>query len=180
VTTDLLQPTGFQSADARSAASEQFLSCQLVSNLTVLLPMRQLSEVLTIGISQMTAIPQMASWVVGVYNWRGEVLWVIDLAHMMGFTPWYQQSDRLSNHNVAIVNRGTVKGRERFRSGAIGLAVNQVNGLEWCDPATMHPPSAATATPEMAPFVRGYWLSQSGEMITYLDADYILSIMSKN
>ncbi|HEY9652883.1 MAG TPA: chemotaxis protein CheW, partial [Coleofasciculaceae cyanobacterium] len=71
-----------------SSASEQFLRFHLLPNTTALLPIEQLTEVLTISRDQVVPIFHMPPWVMGVYNWRGEILWILDLGHLIGLTPW--------------------------------------------------------------------------------------------
>lgn len=70
-----------------SRTSEQFLRFHLLPDTTVLLPIQQLTEVLTIPRSQIVPIFQMPTWVMGAYNWRGEVLWIVDLGYLVGLTP---------------------------------------------------------------------------------------------
>ncbi len=66
---------------------EQFLRFHLVPDTTLMLSITQLTEVLTIPVGQIIPIPHMPAWVMGVYNWRGEILWMVDLGQLVGLTP---------------------------------------------------------------------------------------------
>ncbi|GBF83604.1 chemotaxis signal transduction protein [Aphanothece sacrum FPU3] len=77
----LPSPTG----ETRNRSSlEQFLRFDLVPDTTLMLPVAQLTEVLTVPLGQIVPIPHMPPWVMGIYNWRGEILWMVDLGHLLG------------------------------------------------------------------------------------------------
>jgi positive phototaxis protein PixI len=62
------------------AAIEQFLSFNLEADQQALLPTQQLLEIIKASLTEITAIAGLAPSVMGIYNWRGDVIWVIDLA----------------------------------------------------------------------------------------------------
>lgn len=162
-------------------ASEQFLRFHLLPNTTALLPIQQLTEVLTISQSQIVPIFQMPPWVMGAYNWRGEILWMVDLGHLVGLTPWHQQPMSSSSH-TAIVLQGRsnhAKG-SNVKSQMLGLIVNRVEDIEWCDPDSIQSPPSSTVTAELVPFLRGYWLKPDGEMLLLLDGQAIIAGMPKS
>lgn len=164
---------------APSTASEQFLRCQLFPDGLVMLPVAQLTEVLKIPVGQITPIPHLPAWVMGVYNWRGEVLWMVDLGHLLGFTPWHQQAISTSSYTAAVLRSTITASAEGGQEQTIGLVVTQVQDIDWCDPAQIQSPPPSAVTPELAPFLRGYWLKTSGEMLACLDATAILAAMPK-
>lgn len=88
---------------APNFVGEQFLRLYLDSETGALLPITQLTEVLNVPCSQVMPIPHMHSWMMGVYNWRGEILWLVDLAHLVGITPLYQQALTSSSHTVIVL-----------------------------------------------------------------------------
>ncbi|WNZ23776.1 CheW domain-containing protein [Leptolyngbya sp. NK1-12] len=163
---------------------EQFLRCCLAPDALVMLPVAQLTEVLRIPIEQITPIPHLPAWVMGVYNWRGEVLWMVDLGHLLGFEPWHQRS--VSPLYTAAVLHADFSdqrlgvnhelGEDRQM---LGLVVTQVQEIEWCDPGQLQSPSPSAVTPELAPFLRGYWLKPTGEVLASLDGNALLAAMPK-
>jgi len=153
-------------------AGEQFLRCYLVPDALVMLPVSELTEVLKIPVGQITPIPHLPAWVMGVYNWRGEILWMVDLGHLIGLTPWSQQAVSTSSYTAAILS--VTDGTERQ---TLGLVVTQVQDIELCDPGQIQSPPPSAITPELAPFLQGYWLKSNGEMLACLNPTAILAAM---
>lgn len=177
-------------ASAPSSASEQFLRLHL-PEMTVLLPVQHLTEVLTIPIGQIVPIPHMPAWVMGVYNWRGEVLWMVDLGHLCGLIPWYQQPTSISTHSAVVLQVREPQIHEQqireqratstsVKSQTLGLVVSQIEDMEWCDPDVIQSLPLATLTPEIAPFLRGYWWKSNDDMLAVLDGQAILEAMPKS
>jgi positive phototaxis protein PixI len=152
------------------AKEEQFLRVYLVPDTNILLKIDQVTEVLNIPIEKIVPIPQMPSWTMGVYNWRGEVVWMVDLGNLVGLTPWHQQNYGKSHHQAIIVHNSGEK---------LGLIVNQVQDIELCNPDEIKSPPSSSVTPELAPFLRGYWLKSNGEILIVIDAETIMAAMPK-
>lgn len=160
------------------ASMEQFLRCHLFPDTTVLLPIVQLIEVLNLSTGQITPIPHLPAWVMGVYNWRGEILWIIDLGHLLGLSSWHTDA-KYSTHSAVII-RPQVSNLQEIQGSALGLIVAQVEDIESCDSGQIQSPPPSAITPELAPFLRGYWLKSSGEILTCLNGDAIFAAMPKH
>jgi positive phototaxis protein PixI len=156
----------------------QYLRFHLNPDTHAILPVAQLTEVLSIPFGQIVPIPHLPAWVMGVYNWRGEVLWMVDLGHLLGLTPWYQQEMTTSQHRAIVLHSG--RGRTKDQGKILGLVVSRVEDIEWCDPADIQSPPASAVTASLAPFLRGYWLKGNGEMLVTLDGEAILAAMPKS
>jgi positive phototaxis protein PixI len=151
----------------------QFLRFYLIPNTTGLLPITQLVEVLTIPNNQIVPIPQMPNWVMGVYNWRGTILWMVDLGNLVGLTPWYEQRTNTSNY-VAIVLQDRVN---QVEPKLLGLMVNRVEEIEWCNLDSIQSPPPGAVSPELLPYLQGYWLKSNGEMLAVLEGAAIMAAM---
>ncbi|MEM9003680.1 MAG: chemotaxis protein CheW [Cyanobacteria bacterium P01_F01_bin.86] len=163
-----------------TANSEQYLRLILGSDITALLPLRQLSEVLTIPLGQVIPMPHMPGWVMGIYNWRGEILWVVDLGHLCGFTPWHQQFTNSQTHTVVVLSiEGQTAKTPHIKKQTIGLIVNRVEDIEQCLPEMIYPSQPSSPTPELEPFLRGYWWTPDDDMLAVLDGTAILEKMPK-
>ncbi|MDJ0730859.1 MAG: chemotaxis protein CheW [Crocosphaera sp.] len=159
---------------------EQFLRFRLVPDTSLLLPVSQLTEVITIPLGQIVPIPQMPSWVMGVYNWRGEILWIIDLGELLGLTPWYQQPQVTPIYRTIVLHSGTTSQRvPKAHRQHLGAVVSGVDDIAWCNPNDIQSPPQSAATSRLAPFLRGYWLPPRQEMFIVLDGEAILSAMPK-
>lgn len=163
-------------ADVRK---ERFLRFVLLPDTNLILPLVQISAVLKIPFGQIVPIPEMPSWAMGVYNWRGKIVWMIDLGHLLGFTPWDQQLTTSSNHQVIIIHPSNQQKTAQVTGEMVGLIVSHVDDIDFCDPSDLHSPPASVVTPELAPFLRGYWVKNDGDIIVALDGDAILAGMPK-
>jgi len=158
------------------ASAEQFLRLHLMST-PVLLSVGQMTEVLTIPVSQVVPISHMPAWVMGVHNWRGEVLWMVDFAHLCGLTPWYEQRT-VSAHAAVVLQIHDSRGaRTSVKSRTLGLVVSQIGEMEWCDPHQIRPLPFSTATSEITQFLRGYWSNLNDDMLAVLDGEAIAKAM---
>ena len=119
---------------------EQFLQLHLVSDTIALMPTRDLSEVLTFSAEQIMPMPHMSPWMMGTYNWRGEILWLIDLGYLVGLTPLYKQV--LSNYTATVLQfASSTKTLNNTNKQIVGLVVNQVGNIERCNPQSIKPSS---------------------------------------
>ncbi len=164
---------------AASTATQQFLRFHLVPDTTALLPMEQLIEVLTIPVGQIVPIFQMPPWVMGVYNWRGEILWLVDLGHLVGLTPWHQQVHSTSVYKAIVLQSNSTVAAPNASNSVLGLVVNRVEDIEWCNTDLIQSPPSSTVTPELAPFLRGYWMKSNGDMLVVMEGQAILGAMPK-
>ncbi|MEM9008123.1 MAG: CheW domain-containing protein [Cyanobacteria bacterium P01_F01_bin.86] len=159
-------------------ASDQFLRFHLFPDMTAVIPVEQLTEILKVSLSQITPIPHLPEWITGIYNWRGEVLWMVDLGNLIGLTPWHQQENQSSKISVIVLDACRQSEPTAIsESLPLGLIVNQVEDIEWLTTDQLQSPSNSMITDQLAPFLCGYWLSDDGEMLTLLDGDAILDRM---
>lgn len=166
---DIHSPETPQSAD-HLTPDLQFLQVYLAAERSLLLPVQQLVEILTIAQSQVVPLFQMPPWVMGVHNWRGEVLWVVDLNHLLGLTPWYQQSSHGSKHTLVVMREETFAQEagipaDSHEKVVLGLVLNRVEGMvigsnplisllptEWPVELTTHWPVTTLES-----FMQGVW-----------------------
>ena len=171
------------SATAEEAKDqEQFLRFHLEPDLNAALPVDQMTEVFTVSTTKVVPIPHMPPWVIGVYNWRGEILWLIDLGYLLGGTPLYQQTSSRSLYTAIVVNSQQSGGRQGSSTAGkkmLGLAVNRVEDMEWFNSDLIQSPPESAVNPALVPFLRGYWLKNNGEIVVVLDGNSIIAGMPK-
>ena len=176
-------PSETQTKEQTAKTAQQFLLFYLVPDTRAILPVEQITEVLTMPISQVLPIPHMPAWVMGVYNWRGEILWMVDLGHLLGLTPLYQQANSRSTYTTIVIHSSPqVPGRQRAGSPltgskTLGLLVNRVEDMEWCNPDLIQSPPQSSVSSELVKFLRGYWLKTNGDVLVVLDANSIIAGM---
>ena len=172
----LTTPKGFSS----QTEEKQFLKFHLHPHTKLMLPIKQITEVLKIQFGQIVPIPQMPSWVMGVYNWRGDILWMVDLGNLIGFPAWHQNENNSSNQTAIVLSPNKENNRSHVEPNIdLGLVVARVEDIELCDVAKIQSPPSSMLTPQLEPFLRGYWLKED-EMVLVLDGKAIISAMPKN
>lgn len=144
---------------------EKFLSFHLGVRDTAVIQLKHITEVLQVSLPGICGVPQMPSSVLGIYNWRGEMLWLVDLEAMLGYPPISQGANFLSRMmTIVLENKGKY----------LGLLVRQLIDIEWLDTQEMKPPTTELFYPKISPFLQGYFINNSEEMIFNLDAITII------
>lgn len=174
--------SGMQDPDTTAGVGQQFLRFHLMPDTNAMLQVHQMKEVFTIPLAQVVPIPHMPSWVMGVYNWRGEMLWIVDLGHLVGLTPLYQQASNRSDYTVVVIHStqqlvGKQVSSSRTSRKTLGLVVNRLEDIEWCNSDLIQSPPQSSVTPELVPFLRGYWLKSNGDILVVLDGNSIIAGM---
>lgn len=154
VSTITLQPS--QSPQPLGEASLKF--CLNAETQAVFL-MRQVQEVLSLPRHRLTPMPNMPASVLGLMYRRSRVMWVVDLAALLGMPSLGMKSQHL---DLIIVQGGTMR---------LALAVQQVDTMFWLPPQDVQP-SPSHAKPALLAYLRGCILRDQ-EILWVLDADAI-------
>ena len=162
------------------ATTKQFLKFQLHPDTQVMLPIEQITEVVKMQFNQIVPIPQMPAWVMGVYNWRGDILWMLDLGHLIGLDSWYQHQLNRSNHTAIILSPERKNQADNDTGIHLGLVVAGIEDLETCDISTIQSALGSKVTARLGDFLQGYWLKPEGEMILALNVAAIAAAMPRN
>lgn len=147
------------------SAEEQYLSFQMPEGVQAMLATSELIEILKLNLSQIVPIPDMAPEFMGVHNWRGEVLWLIDLGLYLGFKPLYDQT--LHQGKLSIV---VVKNNEK----TLGFGVDQVDQMLWCNSESIQPYPTQNVSAALKNCLHGGWSNAKKELVHVLDVASIL------
>ena len=168
--------TGYAETAASDILGEQYLKVHLREAQPLLFPIQQVVEIIKLSTSEIVHLFQMPAWVMGVYNWRGEVLWMADLGHFLGFSPWYEQPSQSSKQTVVVV--GTNRSNQSDgpdKQASLGLLLNRVEGMVFCDPAAIYVMSEEIELEaKMRPFISGYWASAKQKKCPIVDIQSLL------
>lgn len=129
------------------ANQQKFLRFCLGSQDSGLLPLEQISEVLSIDIADILPVPEMPDCVLGVYNWRGKMLWLIDLGHLVDYLPLLQHRQELEPVMAIVV---------QLDNQYMGLVVQQIKDIELHDTEQLQKAAVGLFPPKLLPFVKGY------------------------
>ncbi|ESA35455.1 chemotaxis signal transduction protein [Leptolyngbya sp. Heron Island J] len=157
---------------SQPADKVQYLKFHVLTDITALLPVAELAAALKIEVAKITAIPHLSPWIIGVYNWHGEVLWIVDMGHLLGAKPLYQQEILPTYYNTLLLEQSSPAVSEQRR---LGLVVHQIEGLELLSRDTIQSLSAVSEA--LVPFLQGYWLGAAAEMLLLLDGSAIFDYM---
>ncbi|KAF3887933.1 MULTISPECIES: chemotaxis protein CheW [Nostocales] len=126
---------------------QRFLSFPIGTYRTSLIPLEQITEILRINLDEVLSVPETPDSILGVYNWRGEMLWLVDLEQLIGGTSLFEQVP-LSKQPIAIVLQAD--------SYYFGLVVKSVNEIELHDINQLLAAKPGSLPPQLLPFVIGY------------------------
>ena len=161
---------------------KQFLRFRLEPDTKVMLPIEQITEVLKIAVGHIVPIPEMPAWVMGVYNWQGEILWMLDLGHLIGLNSWYETGINTPNYTALVLSKDNSKNTKTksTQRNSLGLIITQVEDIEWCNQDVIQSPPASVINPKLAPFLQGYLLKPDGETIWTLNGLAIFAAISQS
>ena len=77
-------------------------------------------EVVEILPEQITPMPNISSLLMGTFNLRGEIIWILDLRQLYGLA----MTDLVGPCAVIVIQEG---------EGVLGLAVQAIQGMAWID-----------------------------------------------
>ncbi len=167
-------------SQASTTSGEEFLRLRIGDNVPVLLPIQQLVEVLSIPEHQIMPMPHMPAWMMGIYNWRGEILWVADLGYLCGLTPWYQYPIHRSTYSAIILNLiDHSQDSTLTKAHVLGLVVQQVEDMERCNLDEIQSLSPVPISSILTQLSAGYWQKSDGTVSTILSGEKLLSIISQ-
>ncbi|MBD2299123.1 purine-binding chemotaxis protein CheW [Nostoc sp. FACHB-87] len=144
---------------------QKFLGFTLGSNDKAVISLQHITEVLQVSLADICGVPQMPSCVLGIYNWRGEMLWLVDLEEMLGYPSLLQGVNFLSKMMAVILE---IDGKN------LGFLVKNLMDIEWLDTEQMKLPAADFLSPKVSAFIQGYFINTLEEMVFNLDAAAII------
>jgi positive phototaxis protein PixI len=147
------------SAVLSAETDHQFLSFSLPSDIQAMLPTANMTEILTLSASQLVPIANMPPEVLGVCNWRGEVLWLVDLGAIIGTEPMLRQVYRQPSVQVIVIHH---------QGCVLGLVVEQINEMLRYSTDDIHP-VLATDSAKLSAHVEGCWLAEQGRAFWLLN-----------
>jgi positive phototaxis protein PixI len=123
------------------------------------LPTRCIQEAMTVATQRITPMPNMPPCMLGLINRRSRVLWIADLATLLGLPIAYP---RTQQYNLILLQVDTL---------LVGLRVYEIEGILSITPDQIQPPPANIPS-SLVPFLRGC-VVQSPDIILTLDAEAI-------
>ncbi|KOP27212.1 chemotaxis protein CheW [Hapalosiphon sp. MRB220] len=148
----------------KTESKQRFLSFSLRDKYIGVITLENVQEIFTIDLANICRVPQMPHCVVGVYNWRGEMLWLVDLDLMFGYSPLESQADLYAKSMVIKLS---------YEGKSLGILVNEIRDIEHLYIDFMKSLDEHLFTLEMSHFVKGYFIDANEEILISLDTKAI-------
>jgi positive phototaxis protein PixI len=149
----------------------QFLKFQLQPNFTTLIEVELVTELVNVFVDRVVPMPHLPPTVLGVYNWRGEILWIVDLAMLIGVT---ESPRRYQNPQPTIILSSGNNNKDRQQK-TIGFVVDEIGEIESGQLELIKSTDSDNIYPELSNWTRGWWESATGENFLVLDGHAILN-----
>lgn len=146
----------------------QFLSFFLTSDIQAMLLTEELGEIIKIDPSQIVPIFDLSPAIMGVYNHRGEVLWIVDLALLLELEPLYKQN-YYQSYNVLLIKK---------QHKILGLAVRQVGHLVLSKKGQIRSSTKKEITSKLSFCLVGEKRNPQGQTILALDGERIVQLLN--
>jgi positive phototaxis protein PixI len=139
---------------------DSYLKFQFGQQIPAVLSMSQAQEVVVLPVERLTPIPNMPAHVMGLLNRRSRVLWVIDLARMLGIGGI---EINVQHYNIIIISDN---------KASFGVIVQAVEGVVRLGYESIQPPIEQIAS-GLLPYLRGC-VMQEQEILLVMDAEALL------
>jgi positive phototaxis protein PixI len=129
---------------------------------TALLPLNTIKEILKIPVSGILPVPHMPDCILGLYNCRGEMLWIADLGQQLGFPLSWPDAPLPTTVTVIVLQE------EQATASAtrtLAVMVPQVSSIETHNLQQLQPPTAALFSAQLLPFMKGYLTRSSSPVL---------------
>jgi positive phototaxis protein PixI len=147
---------------SQSVQLTRFLRVQLGSHGTALLPLVQIKEILKILPNEILPVPDMPACVLGIYNCRGEMLWLVDLTVQLGLQSSLPSHSLLMPETAYVSRNGSgapsltaIVIESEEKSGAI--VISKLFDIELFNLHELEPPLPQLFPSNLLPFIQGYF-----------------------
>jgi positive phototaxis protein PixI len=154
--TNSIPPHSADFDTSQRVSERRFLRFYMNQQETALLPLSTIQQVLKVPVVEILPVPHMPDCVLGIYNWRGEMLWLVDLAQQLGFA-----SPLTDLRAFETVNSIAIQVDHRF----LGLVVPQTIDIETHNLQQLQPPTAGLFSAKLLSSMQGYFVASSSPVL---------------
>jgi positive phototaxis protein PixI len=139
-------------------------------NLMALMGIDLVTELVNVPSDRVVPMPHLPPAVTGIYNWRGEILWIVDLAMLLGG----RASSLHTRSLLPTVILSNIK-QENRQQIIVGFVVDEIAEIEWFDLDEIDSIVPAHIHPQFSRWASGVWQSANGESFLVLNGHKILN-----
>jgi len=144
----------------QKAVGDAYLKFRLGQQTPAVFSMKHVQEALILPVHRLTPMPNMPACMLGLMNRRSRVMWVVDLAQLLGL-PVLDTSAR--QYSLVMIRVGSIP---------LGLGVQKIEGISWLTAESIQPPPGQ-APSGLLPYLRGCVLQQK-EILLVLNAEAVV------
>lgn len=143
------------------STGEMFLRFQLDRQTTAVVPMHQTQEAIVLPAERVSVMPNLPSPVLGLFNRRSSLIWLVDLPEILGLEPL----DRYCHsHELVLLKVG---------QQPLAIAVRAILGVVRFNQEEIKSP-IGSFNPAFTPYLRG-WILKEQELVLVLDPEAIIN-----
>jgi positive phototaxis protein PixI len=151
----------------KQQTGESFLRLQISPDLTVAIALDWVEETRLVMAQDLTPIPNMPPYILGLINTKGQVFWLASLAQRFGISSLRENTQR---YEVVVIR--AFAGADQQEELLLGLTVQQIKSSIRLETKDITPIEASTAQfpPNLLPFLIGH-TSKNNESLLILNPD---------
>jgi|GEM_PF-5397624 len=139
---------------SRSEHVSRFLNVYYSLNEIAAIDLSSILEVIQVSVYDILPIPQMPEPILGIYNYRGKILTLIDLAQKLE-----KPSFLLQDHIHSLKNSHLFSLVVQHENKMLGFVIPQIIDIQLYDQAEIGKPDPAIFPSSMMPLISGYFKS---------------------
>jgi chemotaxis signal transduction protein len=151
-----IPPNSNYSNPTQALNERRFLRFYINGRETALLPLSHVQQVIKVPVMEILPVPHMPDCVMGIYTWRGEMLWLVDLAQQLGFP-----SPLTDLRASEAVNTIVIQGEHTF----MGVVVPRATDIETHNMQQLQPPIAGLFSTKLLSCMQGYFVASSSPVL---------------
>ena len=140
---------------------DMFLRFQLDRQTTAVVPMLQTQEAIVLPAGRISTIPNLPAPVMGLFNRRSSLLWLVDLPDILGLEPIDRHAH---SYDVALLKVGQTP---------LAVAVRSILGVTRFAKEEIESP-IGSFNPAFTPYLHG-WILREQELVLVLDPEAIIN-----
>lgn len=127
------------------------------------------TEVMTISVSEILSVPQMPYCILGIYSWRSEMLWIIDLENLLGYPPSFDPDNETILMMVV-----------QIAGQSLGLVIPKIDNIIEQNIEDFKNPSSEIFSEDILPFLNGYFTDENNNIVMLMNAEEIFHFFAIN
>ncbi len=150
-----------QPAATGKVATSMFLRFRLDDQTTAVVPMHQTQEAIVLPAGRVSVIPNLPSPIMGLFNRRSSLLWLVDLPEILGLEPIDRHRQ---SYDIALL---------KVDQTPLAVAVQSIQGvIRYAEEDIKSP--IGSFNPAFTPYLRG-WILLEQELVLVLDPEAIIN-----